>query len=368
MCNIRIKALVVLVLGCAIFMGCKEKVEAEKASPPYKRPMLIDAHTHLQYFAVERIKRIMDDNRIEVMINMSGGNHGDGGIVWAFEMQNALPGRIYNCYDPDWERIDEPDFAEVEAIRLEDAVKRFGFVCLKISKALGLYVRYKSGVLVEIDDPKLDPLWEAAGRLEIPVYQHAGDPKAFFLPPDEKNERFKELSVHPYWSFYGGDWPSWDALLDAFERVVARHPETIFIGVHFGNAAEEPERVARMLDKYPNYFIDIAARVPEFGRHDAKKMHDFFVKYQDRILFGTDIGISKRHLVLGSSGEENPTEEDAKKFYQAHFRYFETNDRQIDHPTPIQGDWKIDAIGLPPEVLDKIYRKNAERIVLKRKP
>lgn len=328
----------------------------------YRRPALIDAHTHLSPFAIPVIRRIMDENGIEVMVNLSGGNPSDRGFERSLKMSQILNGRIFHCFNPDWSRVDEPDFAVVEAMRLEQAVSR-GFVCLKISKALGLYVRTKNEVLLAVDDPMLDPLWEAAGRLDVPVYQHVADPKAFFEPFNEQNERYKELRVHPHWSFHGGDWPSWSEMLDAFERVVARHPETTFIGVHFGNAAEEPDRVARMLDAYPNYFIDIAARVPEFGRHDADRMRRFFIRYQDRILFGTDIGISPRHLMLGSSGEDEPTPDDARRFYAAHFRYFETRDRRIDHPTPIQGDWKIDAIGLPGEVLDKLYRGNALRLL-----
>lgn len=277
-------------------------------------------------------------------------------------MARLMNGKILNCYNPDWYRVDEPDFGEVEAWRLRDAVGQ-GFRCLKIAKALGLFVRHLSGILLDVDDPSMDPLCTEAGRLDIPVYVHVADPKAFFLPPDSSNERYKELSVHPHWSFHGKDFPSFDALLDAFERVVARHPETVFIGVHLGNDAEDPDRVARMLDTHPNYFVDIAARVPEFGRHPAEKMRAFFTRYQDRILFGTDLGVSPRHLMLGSTGDDNPTPDDAHRFYLAHFRYFETNDAQIAHPTPIQGDWKVDAIGLAPGVLEKLYRKNAMRLL-----
>jgi len=216
---------------------------------------------------------------------------------------------------------------------------------------------------MEVDDPSLDPLWAAAGRLDVPVYVHVAAPKAFFQTCDATNERWKELSVHPHWCFHGKDYPSFDHLLDAFERVVAKHPETTFIAVHFGNDAEDPERVDRTLAAYPNYYVDVAARVPEFGRHDAKRMHDFFMKWQDRILFGTDMGISPRHLMLGSSGDDNPTTDDARKYYSTQFRYFETWDAQIESPTPIQGDWKIDSIGLPPTVLEKLYRKNSEKLL-----
>ena len=363
-----VAARLLFALVLVVAAGCRigNPADAAKDLPPagadYHRPKLIDAHTHLSPFAVPIIRRIMDESGIDIMVNLSGGNQGDEDFSYSLKLARSMPGRIVNCYNPDWSRIDQPDFGDVEAWRLEDSVRQ-GFKCLKIAKALGLFVRHKSGILMDVDDPALDPLWEAAGRLDVPVYVHVADPVAFFKPCDETNERWKELKVHPHWCFHGEDYPTFDAILDAFERVVKKHPETVFIGVHLGNDAEDPVRVARMLDAYPNYFVDIAARVPEFGRHPADQMRAFFVKYQDRILFGTDMGISPRHLMLGSSGDDNPTPDDARKFYSAHFRYFETTDAQITHPTPIQGDWKVDAIGLPGAVLDKLYRKNAEKLL-----
>jgi len=235
---------------------------------------------------------------------------------------------------------------------------------IKISKALGLVLVSFEGRLIRVDDPELDPVFETAGALGMPVSIHTGDPKAFWLPVDRRNERFEELSVHPSWSYYGTGVPSWEELFAQFERRVARHPRTTFIGVHFGNAPEEPERVAAMLDRYPNYYIDTAARIPEIGRKDPATMRRFFVKYQDRILFGTDLGIGPENteLMLGSSGATPPGPDDVQRFYDATFRYFETDDREFDHPTPIQGNWKIHGIKLPQEVLEKIYHKNAERL------
>jgi predicted TIM-barrel fold metal-dependent hydrolase len=199
----------------------------------------------------------------------------------------------------------------------------------------------------------------------MPVSIHTGDPKAFWLPVGPGNERFDELKAHPDWSNHGEPVPSWEELLAQLERRVARHPRTKIVGVHFGNAPEEPARVAAMLDKYPNYFIDTAARVPEIGRRKPEEMRAFFIKYQDRILFGTDLGIGLEEdaLMLGSTGEETPKAADVKRFYDATFRYFETDDRDFDHPTPIQGRWKISGIKLPREVLEKLYHRNAEKLL-----
>jgi predicted TIM-barrel fold metal-dependent hydrolase len=150
---------------------------------------------------------------------------------------------------------------------------------------------------------------------------------------------------------------------------VARHPRTTFIGVHFGNDPEDPARVGQMLDRHRNLVIDTAARIPEIGRvdanHDATRMHTFFERYQDRILFGTDTGVGQNEedLMLGSTGATPPGPADVIRFFESTWRWFETDDRQIPTPTPIQGRWSIDGIALPRSILEKVYSKNAERIV-----
>jgi predicted TIM-barrel fold metal-dependent hydrolase len=199
----------------------------------------------------------------------------------------------------------------------------------------------------------------------MPVAIHIGDPKAFWLPPTPENERWDELGAHPEWSFYGQPVPSWEELYAAFERRVARHPKTMFIAVHFGNDPEDPARVGQMLDKYSNFFIDTAARIPEIGRHDAGKMRRFFEKYQDRILFGTDTGVgpSQDDMMYGSNGPLPPTLADEDRFFRSTWRYFETADKQFESPTPIQGRWKIDGLGLPEGILRKVYYENAAKLL-----
>jgi predicted TIM-barrel fold metal-dependent hydrolase len=246
------------------------------------------------------------------------------------------------------------------------AAHRLGAEGLKIAKVLGLGLpKPAPGLLMPVDDPELDPVFEAAGDLGMPIAIHSGDPKAFWLPIDEHNERADELRAHPGWALYGQPVPSFDEILDQLERRIARHPKTTFIAVHFGNCAEEPERVARMLRTYPNLYIDTAARIPEMGRHDPEKMKRFFEEFQDRILFGSDLGIGAKGapLFLGSEGSEPPTADEERLFFSATHRYFETADRSFAHPTPIQGRWKIRGIALPRPILEKIYFRNAARLL-----
>jgi predicted TIM-barrel fold metal-dependent hydrolase len=216
-----------------------------------------------------------------------------------------------------------------------------------------------------VDDPSLDPVFETAGELDMPVAIHSGDPKAFWQPVDEKNERYAELSAHPGWALYGEDVASFEEILAQLERRIARHPETKFISVHFGNCAEDLDYVARMLRTYPNLYVDTAARIPEIGRHPPDEVRAFFIEFQDRILYGSDLGIGPEPapLFLGSSGAEPPTPKEEKLFFSATKRFFETDDRSFEHPTPIQGDWKISGIHLPRAVLRKIYADNARKLL-----
>jgi predicted TIM-barrel fold metal-dependent hydrolase len=302
------------------------------------------------------------------MVNLSGGSIGAG-----LEVQLAAAissgGRISVFVNPDFrELLRGPGYGERMAAKIA-AARSLGAIGVKISKGLGLGYERADGSLLPVDDPGLDPLFEKAGQLGMPIAIHVGDPKAFWRAPTPDNERFDELSTHPGWSYYGQPVPSWQQLYDAFERRVARHPHTTFIGVHFGNDPEDPDNVARMLDRYPNLYLDTAARVPEIGREDAaherEKMRAFFIKYQDRILFGTDTGVgpAPEDLMLGSSGKDPPNAAEVERFFDSTWRYFETSDRGFEHPTPIQGRWKIDGLGLPRDVLAKVYAGNAVRLL-----
>ncbi len=331
----------------------------------WERPPIIDAHAHLHASAIPRIERIMNENGLVAMVNLSGGNFAQGVLPGLALMESGpLAGRIITAYNPDFRGLDDPMWGLAEAEGLEVAVRRFGYRALKISKALGLYLRDDAGVLLDVDDPRFDPLWEKAGELDVPVFIHVADPRAFWNPPTRDNERWEELSWHPEWSFWNTDAPHWSVLLDALERVVAAHPLTTFVLVHFGNNAEDLDYVDRMLRHHPNAWVDIGARVPEIGRHPAHRVREVFERWSDRILFATDLGAGRNHLVLGSSGDDREvkTEADARDFYQCHFRFLETHDRDFAHPTPIQGRWTIDGIGLSRDALTRIYQTNALRL------
>ncbi|MEZ5323536.1 MAG: amidohydrolase family protein [Verrucomicrobiales bacterium] len=337
---------------------------------------IIDLHMHVAG-SDERIERgggIMDRVGIGVGVNLSGDTTVPTlGKVSRFTQNKdradrLAPHRWVHYMNLDYAKWDEPDFSEQAVKQIEEGFRQ-GAAGLKEYKRLGLYLKDKSGKLITIDDPKLDPVWQRCGELGMPVSIHVADPKAFWMPYDEHNERWIELKDHKSWWF--GDpekYPSREELLEARNRVLARHPGTTFVCVHFGNNPEDIDWVDRALDKFPNMMVDIAARVPELGRHDPAKVRALFEKHQDRIFFATDFMVYDK-LILGSGGDgPGPTDDEAVAFYDKHWRWFETNDRQFAHMTPIQGEWKIDAVGLDPSVLRKVYFDNAHRLLVRTLP
>jgi predicted TIM-barrel fold metal-dependent hydrolase len=197
---------------------------------------------------------------------------------------------------------------------------------------------------MRVDEYQLAPLFEKAADLGIPVMFHTADPDAFFLPIDRFNERYEELAAHPDWSFHGSEY-SKDELLGQRDRVFARHPRTTFIAAHLAERPENLSYVSQLLDAYPNVYVDIGARTAELGRqpYSARK---FFLKYSNRILFGTDL-VPEREM------------------YRLHFRFLETADEYFEYPSHAsrQGRWNIYGLYLPDEVLRQVYRDNALKLL-----
>ena len=338
---------------------------------------IIDLHLHVEAKEerYQRAVKIMDAAGLGLGVNLSGGTvtRGANGEPSEFEQHKALadrvaPGRFLLYFNLDYKGWDNTNWSARAVQQVEEA-HRLGAAGLKEYKRLGLYLRDDQANLIKIDDPKLDPVWRRCGELGLPVSIHVGDPDAFWLPFNQRNERWTELKDHKSWWF--GDpkqFPPRKELIEALDRVIARNRGTTFVCVHFANNPENLAWVDAALTRNPNMMADLAARIPEIGRQDPQKVHDLFVKHQDRILFATDFMVYSK-LILGSGGDsERPTDRDAEVFYEKEWRWLETRDQNWAHMTPIQGDWTISSIRLPAPVLRKIYFDNARKLLARSLP
>jgi predicted TIM-barrel fold metal-dependent hydrolase len=340
---------------------------------PRSRYPVIDIHTHLSFAAqtangvamgeamkyldpVEALVPLMDRKNIRVMVNLTGGV-GKGLDEAIRRYQKPYPERFVTFTEPWWERTNQPGYSQFQADEIGRA-QQAGARGLKILKTLGLYLRegISKGPLVKIDDLRFDAMWETCGSLGMPVAIHVSDPEAFFLPIDRFNERFEELNNHPDWSFYGRDFPSNAELLEARNRVMARHPHTQFIVLHVGNDAENLPYVGECMDRFPNMHVELGARIGELGRQ-PRMARKFFEKYQDRILFGTD---------AVPHGADTPQQIFNDELYEIYYRFLETEDEYFDYapaPVPPQGRWRIYGLGLPDAILRKVYYENAAQLL-----
>ncbi len=294
----------------------------------------------------------LDEVGIEMLVDLDGGQ-GDPLSRHLERWQAPAPDRVavFAGLDyPMW--ATEPDFGALEAERLHDSVAR-GARGLKVWKLLGLRARDVSGRLVTVDDERLDPMWRAAAELRLPVVIHIADPVAFFDPIDERNERTEELALHPDWHFWprqetpdGPGFPAFDELMAAFDRLLGKHPDVTFVGCHVGCASEDLGLVSQLLERHPNLCVDIAARIGELGRQPYAA-RSFILRWSDRVLFGTDEAVDPAVCRI-------------------YYRFLETFDESFDYspaPVPPQGRWRIHGLGLPDDVLRRVYNENARRVL-----
>jgi uncharacterized protein len=251
------------------------------------------------------------------------------------------PDRMVLFANVDWSGAGTPGWAQQAAAELEADIKA-GARGLKVFKDLGLRTRKADGSRLKLDDPELDPVWAVPGRLGVPVLIHTAEPQEFFEKIDYSNERWLELALFRDRRYPEGQFPRFEELLAERDRMFKKHPKTNFIAAHFAYRANDLAKAQQMLDTMPNVYLEVAAILAELGRQ-PRTAHAFFVKNQDRVLFGKD--------------SYQPDE------YPYYWRVFETNDEYFDYYRPYHAFWKLYGMGLPDEVLKKLYYKNGLKLV-----
>lgn len=319
-------------------------VSVEHTVPRAKYPA-IDFHGHPGGLlgspeGLASLQAAMDSLNLRLMIaaeNMSGER-----LTRTLAAVNAHPGlrdRVAIFTGIDLQNVG-PGWAERAVSRLEADVKAGAVGVGEVGKGFGLSTRKADGTRLRLDDPELDPIWEACARLGVPVFIHTADPAEFFKPIDLANERWLELSLFPGRRYPADRYPAFDSLMAERDNLFRRHPKTTFVTAHMGWQANDLATLGRVLDM-PNVYTEVGAVLYDIGRQ-PRAAHDFFIRYQDRILFGKD--------------SFQPGE------YPYYWRVFETRDDYFDYYRDYHAFWKLYGIDLPDSVLKKVYYQNALRI------
>lgn len=320
----------------------------------------IDVHNHqfrMPNMDLNELTTEMDKLNMAVMVNLSGRGfrriqNADGTTSFGINKDDYLksavdnareqkPGRFIVFTNIDFNGIDEPGWAERTANQIERDVKN-GANGLKIYKSLGLSTKDKNGQRIPVDDPRIDPVWAKCGELGIPVLIHTGEPAAFWLPKDKNNERWLELKQRPERYRNPATNPSWEQLMNEQHNVFRKHPKTNFINAHLGWMGNDLGRLGKLMDELPNMYTEIGAVLAELGRQ-PRFAREWFIKYQDRVMFGKD--------------SWKPQE------YYVYFRVLETADEYFNYYRKRHAFWKMYGMNLPDDVLKKLYYKNALRII-----
>lgn len=323
--------------------------------PERARFPAIDAHNHLALHAEDaydpawtlqspqQLIDMMDRRNLRGLVDLDGRPERLRSALTSYK--EAHRGRMAVLAVLDWSVCAEPGWPAVLAEQLSSALA-LGADGLKVSKGLGLRHRDEHGRLIPVDDPRLGELWAVAADAGATVLIHTADPVAFFRPLDRFNERWDELHLRPEWSWYGPQFPTFESLMDQLIGLVGTNARTVFQVAHVGSYAENLAWVAdQLLTPHPNVYVDISERIAELGRqpHFARR---FLIDFQDRVVFGTD------RPPLGP-------------WYPYYFRFLETFDDYFPHGPevpPRQGRWNISGVGLPDDVLAKLYRDNALKL------
>jgi len=317
-------------------------VAPEHLVPKAKYPV-VDVHTHVTETAenMPKMTQEMDALNLRVLVNLSGGSDPEQ-VKRKVDAIKASPykDRFRVFANVNWNAAGGPGWKEKALADLEQAVKN-GAIGLKIFKGLGLSDKKADGSRLHVDDPDLDPIWDLCARLNIPVIIHTADPEEFFQPLDYKNERWLELNVFPGRRYPQDRYPSFEELMKERDAMFAKHPKTRYIAAHFAWYGSDLPRLSKMLDAMPNVYPEVAAVLYEFGRQPHAS-REFFIKYQDRVLFGKDT--------------YEPSE------YPYYWRVFETTDEYFDYYRHYHAFWKLYGMGLPDEVLKKLYFRNALKV------
>lgn len=359
---LRSSSILIICISCPLILWSQErprkmKMDFEGYDPPSSLVVeehhvtkakfpFIDIHNHQGNMAPNDLNTLlkeMDKLNMAVMVNLSGQGFPLNPDHLKQSMESITrnaPTRFVLFTNVNFADIDNPDWSARTVRQLETDVK-LGAKGLKIYKSLGMSSRDSKGRRIHIDDPRIAPVWDKCGELGIPVLIHAADPRQFWQPMDSLNERWLELKLNPG-RRHDTDTVKWEKIIAEQHNLFRRHPKTKFIDAHLGWYGSDLKKLSQLLDQMPNVYTEIGAVIAELGRQ-PRAAKAFLTKYQDRVLFGKDSWV--------------PDE------YETYFRVLETEDEYFPYHKRYHAFWRMYGIGLPDDVLKKIYYKNALKLL-----
>lgn len=359
------KSFTYLLLVILLILGCKPK--ATKGDSILKQTTVrdnftikkIDVHAHYEHqrdYLPELFKKW---NMQGVLVDVSIADSTGVNRSWDSYLAHSKsePELFYLCSSFIGLGIDNPDFIENIIEKLDTEIAS-GAKMVKVWKNFGMVTKDNSGNYIQIDDSRLQPIWDYLQGRNIPVMAHIGEPIQAWRPLDDPNNpHFGYYTEHPeYHAYTLPEIPSYESIISARDRWVERNPNLKILCAHLGSMSHDVNMVAERLDKFPNIYVECGARFGDLARQDTRKVQAFFDKYQDRILFGSDYGnssLEKAH----DSAELQQERENLDNQYTNLWRYLSSADS-----VTIRGH---DAIGinLPIQILEKVYYQNAVKLL-----
>jgi hypothetical protein len=346
----------ILYIFCAvlIFSGCRSNYYS---TDDFNSVLKIDSHAHIDtdkgFFEEQAVK----DNFILLTINV---DHSDSAAVIRQHdvALNSIKNFPRNVFYAATFYFDTAGFGtETWSNKIISHLRNNiagGAVSVKIWKNIGMTERDRNGRFIMIDDPALKPVIDFISSRKLPVTGHLGEPRNCWLPLNEMTVSGDSsyFAENPqYHMFLHPEYPSYEDQINARDHLLAMHPDLVFVGCHLGSLEWNVDELARCLDKFPNMAVDMAARICHLqyqSARDRKKVRDFIIRYQDRLLYGTDLSDE-------GSGSVQDLSAQIHKTWLEDWKYF-TTDGKMTAPS-FRGEFE--GLHLPKEVVRKIYSENA---------
>lgn len=343
--------------------------DSPKSEAPIESPndefQRIDFHAHYRYDRDFLVPLLDEWNMKAVIIHVSLGEAEKDSARWnaLVNQYQKYPNKFFLCSGFDGVGIDDPGYAERIINRLEKEIEA-GATMVKVWKNFGMVTRDESGAFIQIDDGRLQPIWDFLAAAKIPVIAHIAEPLQAWRPLEEGNPHYNYYKNNPqYHAYQHPEIPQWEDIIAARDNWIDQNPDLTIIGAHMGSMSHDVDLVAERLDKFPNLYVETAARIGDLTRQDTEKMRAFFEKYQDRIMYGTDMGINSPMT------EENRNDPDQKaymeKMLSIHWEYFSGKDSLYYDSPMISFPINTKSLALPKDILKKFYYENAMKILNK---